>query len=412
VPVIKVNIKARAPLLISERRPDGQFRPSSSYIPGAVWRGALAQQMLNEGEPTNGDSDFAVLFTKDSAPQFRNAFPASVKRTENGEQFEVALPLPATAFSCKAESGFKAQGKHGVYDGLIDRLCCEELGIKAPYLPCCDDPSHETQGERVEAYGGFHLGEKSLATPLHLTTRVAINRRRKVAEPNLLYSPLVISESSPDRAPTAFSASLVFEEKDRGIVESRLNQLTHVGSGSARGFGRVDVTTEPIATDDLSNRLAAFNQWVSRRWRLWAQAECDRTPQHTPDNGAFFAVLLLADAVLRLDGWTPTVRLEPRMLGAGLEDTTLLRCYATAEYRGGWNTAWGLPKDTDLAARMSSVYVYHAPRRADDESLANALRDLEVRGVGDRSKEGFGQVRVCDEFHIQIQRSNAGGETL
>jgi CRISPR-associated protein Csx10 len=405
-----VNIKSRAPLLISERRPDGQFRPSSSYIPGAVWRGALAQQMLNASEPNDGNSDFATLFTKDSAPQFRNAFPARLEKTDNGEKFQTALPVPATAYSCKAESGFKAQGKHGVYDGLIDRLCCEESGVKAPYLPYCDDPSHETQGERVEAYGGFHLGGASLATPLHLTTRVAINRRRKVAEPNLLYSPLVISESAPGGAPTAFCASLAFEEKDREIIESWLKQLSHIGSGSARGFGRVDVTTEVVSADDLSDRLAKFNQWVSRRWRLWTQAECSGTPQHTPDEGAFFAVLLLADAVLRLDGWTPTVRLEPHLLGAGLEDSTLLRCYATAEYRGGWNTAWGLPKDTDLAARMSSVYVYHTPRRADDETLVNALRELEDRGVGDRRKEGFGQVRVCDEFHFQIQKSNLGGK--
>jgi CRISPR-associated protein Csx10 len=61
---------------------------------------------------------------------------------------------------------------------------------------------------------------------------------------------------------------------------------------------------------------------------------------------------------------------------------------------------------------MSSVYVYHTPRRADDETLVNALRELEDRGVGDRRKEGFGQVRVCDEFHLQIQKSNAGGNTL
>jgi CRISPR-associated protein Csx10 len=407
VPITNVKIKARAPLLISACRIDGQFRPSYPYIPGAVWRGSLAQQMLNAGEATGDGSEFAAIFTDDDAPLFRNAFPAHID--ENGN-FEGAIPLPATAFSCKAESGFKKQGKHGVFDSLIDRLCCEELGVRAPYLSYCDDSSHAHGGERVETFSGFHHDGRNISAPLHLTTRVAINRQRKVAEPNLLYSPLVISESAPDDTPTVFCGSIVMEEKVRAIVEPRLRQLAHIGSSASRGFGRVEVTSEPITTDDLSGRLRDFNEWIRKRWRLWEQIEHDRTPPHTPDNGAFFAVLLLADAVLRDDGWTPTVRLEPHMLGLDLQDVTLLRCYATPEYRGGWNTAWRLPKDTELVARMSSVYVYHTPRRADDEGLLNALCSLEERGVGERRREGFGQARVCDEFHIEVQNPTAGGE--
>jgi CRISPR-associated protein Csx10 len=302
---------------------------------------------------------------------------------------------------------------------LIDRLCCEELMVRAPYLPSCDDRSHVNGGDRVEAFSGFHQGGRSISAPLHLTTRVAINRQRKVAEPKLLYSPLVISESSPKKdtpnkaSATAFCASIVINERVREIIESRLHRLTHIGSSASRGFGRVEVTTEPITTDDLSlsRRLTDFNEWARKRWRLWEQTEHERTPPHTPDNGTFFAVLLMADAMLRADGgWTPTMRLEPHMLGEEFQNATLLRCYATPEYRGGWNTAWGLPKDTELVARMSSVYLFHTPRLADDEGLLNALRKLEERGVGERRREGFGQVRVCDEFHREIQNPNAGGE--
>src|SRR5437588_138571 len=97
------------------------------------------------------------------------------------------------------------------------------------------------------------------------------------------------------------------------------------------------------------------------------------------------------------------VRLEPEMLGDAGRSATLLRCYASADYRGGWNTAWRLPKDTEPAARMGSVYVYHTTDGVDDADWLAALRALEERGVGERRREGFGEVRVCDDFHGMIQ---------
>ena len=114
-------------------------------------------------------------------------------------------------------------------------------------------------------------------------------------------------------------------------------------------------------------------------------------------------MLLLSDAILRADGWVPSVRLEPEMLGAAGIGAALVRCYATADYRGGWNTAWGLPKDTELVAQMGSVYVYHTARRIDDPDWLSALTQLEEQGIGERRIEGFGQVRVCEEFHQVIQ---------
>jgi CRISPR-associated protein Csx10 len=411
VPILKVTITACAPLVFSERRPDGQFRASTSYVPGAVLRGALAQQLLNAGEATDGD--FAKLFTASSAPFFHNAYPA----VEADGECRASRPLPATAFSCKAESGFD---KHGVFDGLIDRLCHEELGVKIPYLPRCRHDDHKdergrNQGERVEAFGGLVVNHRSVSVPSQLTTRVAINRRRKAAEEGLLYSPLVISELKKERdkegqereIKTVFQGSILVSDKGE-VVKQRLEQLTHIGSGAARGFGQVEVKVEEAKTEDISARLEQFNQTIRQRWGLWKKLpHAINDPVHTADNGTFFAVLLVADAILRADDWTPTVRLEPSLLPPALQDASLVRCYATAEYRGGWNTAWGLPKDTELVARLGSVYVYHIAKPPADQGLLAALNELEEWGVGERRVEGFGQVRICDEFHQVIQEVKA-----
>jgi CRISPR-associated protein Csx10 len=402
MPVLKVSISALAPLVFSERKPGGQFRPSTPYVPGSVIRGALAQQFLDAGEI---DGSFRNLFTDRDAPLFRNAYPA-YSDSETDGTFISSRPLPATSFSCKAESGFTKQGNHGVFDGLIDRLCCELLGVEVPYLPRCNHPDHKDKGERVEAYGGFYAstlaGKYGASVPIQLSTRAAINRRRRVSEEGLLYSPLVISEAAKDGVITTFHGSVSVNDSNRAVVLDYLPKLTHVGGGASRGFGHVDVKLEGKDEDNLAERVKQFNDLVAQRWRAWGQLLHRQESPYTPDNGTFFSILLISDAILRGEDWVPTVRLIPEMLGSSGEHATLIRSYASVDYRGGWNTAWRLPKDIDLVARIGSVYVFHTTNRHDDETWLDGLRDLEGHGVGLRLVEGYGQVRVCDEFHQEI----------
>jgi CRISPR-associated protein Csx10 len=407
VPVLNVTITALSPLVFSERRPDGQFRHSSPYVPGAVIRGALAQQFIDAGG--EGTDEFHALFISSDAPLFRNAYPAHSDATTSSR------PLPATAYSCKADDGFNG---HGVFDGLIDRLCSESLNVVVLYLPRCNHESHGGRGERVETFGGFYTGtgessKRSINVPTHLTTRVALNRRRRVAEDKMLYSPLVISEASEDGSVTTFHGSVVAHDHDHQAIKNRLAALTHVGSGVARGFGHVDIKVEVEApeTDDLHARVRRFNELVRKRWKLWEQLQPERKangqdPSDNLENGTFFSIMLVSDAILREDYWNPTTRLTPEMLDAAGTNAKLLRCYAASEFRGGWNTAWRLPKDTELVARMGSVYVYHTTDNPEDEGWLSALRELEQRGIGERRREGFGQVIVCDDFHREIQEVN------
>jgi CRISPR-associated protein Csx10 len=420
VPVLKVIIRARAPLVFSERRPGGQFRPSELYVPGSVVRGALAQRLLDAG--VEDGEDFRTLFHGD-APLFRNAYPAAFHLAGEGVTLLPSRPLPATAYACKTRGGFEdepseyAGGSHGVFDGLVDRLCCETLGMVVPYVPRCNHPDHGGKGERVETRSGFYTltpqgKPREVRVGLRLTTRVAVNRRRKVAEDGMLYSPLVISETTKVKHAngevqfdTSFQGSIVADGACREVVERHLRQLTHIGSGASRGFGLVDVEAEVAHEDDPVSRVRKFNDLVARRWALWERvgAVSGSAPAHSPTRGTFFAVMLVSDAVLLEEGWSPTVRLVPEMLGKAGRNAKLLRCYTSADYRGGWNTAWRLPKDTELTARMGSVYVYHTTDGLDEAEWCDSLRALEESGVGERRREGFGQVRVCDEFHGEIQ---------
>ncbi|MEW6212953.1 MAG: CRISPR-associated RAMP protein Csx10, partial [Acidobacteriota bacterium] len=118
-----------------------------------------------------------------------------------------------------------------------------------------------------------------------------------------------------------------------------------------------------------------------------------------------FTIDLQSDAIL-LDetGWRPTMVLSAACLQREAqcnEPVEMARSYASYTYRSGWNAAHGLPKDVDVATTAGNVFVYRTP----SEKLSmwiERLTELERRGVGERRLEGFGQVKVCDEFHLTM----------
>jgi CRISPR-associated protein Csx10 len=407
MPILTFKITAKAPLVFSERRPDGQFRPCAPYIPGAVIRGALARRILEIRNAS--DPDFQALFVAPDQPQFHNAYPALVMN----DTLYSSRPLPATAYSCKTNGGFK---DHGVFDSLIDRLCVEEIKTMVPYLPRCNHSSHHGDEARIKAFSGFLVdmpdGKRTINVPSRLTTRVAINRRRNVAADSMLYSPMVLSETMFDEneggdRPTVYLASIVLLDKNhRDIVLTQLQALTHVGSGPARGFGKVSIEhMESIENyKPIDERIREFNETLARRRLLWEKLSRHQTADLSSSNGTYFSLLLSSDAILRKNGWAPTLNIDSSMLGKARDQADPVRCYATPDYRGGWNTAWQLPKDTELATRMGSVFVYRSKFSIQD--LVEPLQLLEEQGIGERRTEGFGQVRICDEFHQQIWEAN------
>jgi CRISPR-associated protein Csx10 len=85
----------------------------------------------------------------------------------------------------------------------------------------------------------------------------------------------------------------------------------------------------------------------------------------------------------------------------GLE-ATLIRSQATYGIIGGWNVSWDRPKATMLSANAGSVYLFRTQASLDD--IADALSQLEKRGIGERRQEGYGAVRGCDEFHLRATK--------
>ncbi|MBD1821818.1 CRISPR-associated RAMP protein Csx10 [Cyanobacteria bacterium FACHB-DQ100] len=404
---IELRIKAVSPLAIGRRKPGGSISEVEDYIPGTVIRGAIAGQILRESGRGSEDlatqgGDFESLFLSDQPAIFQNAYPAILAIKNQPRTIDIFC-LPATALSSKTNPGFTTKkGADGAFDTLIDRFCAESYGY--PHDPCT------LKGERVDNFSGFYCRVKDRyftpSTSKRLLTRVGINRRRATAEDDILYSIEVLNESKliKDEPVVYKSAILLPDEQLAGHLQQYIRDRAtsfRLGGSISRGLGAVEIITEPPAKIkfDVQARIHQFNKTLNERWEGWRRVF--RTPlTDVVTNRTFFTLSFQADAILA-ENWQRTMVISETMLKqfAGVQDESLQlhASYSSYDYRGGWNAAWGLMKDIELVTNKGSVYLFST---TNPNAWWQALSNLELKGVGERTSEGFGQVRVCDEFHL------------
>lgn len=434
---IELTILSQAPLAIGRQKPGGSVSEAEAYIPGSVIRGAIAGHILRLTDHRHSDlsqngGQFQALFLDQTAAVFHNAYPA-IARLNPQESCWVDDPiriLPATALSSKANGGFKIEGKPddeqkgGVFDTLIDRYCAEQ----------CDhayDPSCPNDNGRVEPFSGFYSCTdgssiehryRSHSTTTRFLTRVGINRRRATAQDEVLYSIEVLNESFVRSTKVKYPKWEYFAYRSHVWVQdpdladaltdyiNRHQDTFRLGGGVSRGLGRIRLQAKasPYQSDQaraaVETRIKTFNEALLKRWELWAVMR--QGEQTLPKKRTFFTLDLQSDAIFK-EHWQRTMIVSPAMLCAAATqtDTTvqLHASFASYGYRAGWNAAQGVMKEMELVTNRGTVFLYSTEQ---PEAWYSALAEREIWGIGDRTPEGFGQLRVCDEFHT-IFRENA-----
>jgi CRISPR-associated protein Csx10 len=423
---IQLLITAKSPLAIGRQKTGSSISDVETYIPGAVLRGAIAGLMIRQAQAEGTDfasdpeSDFKTLFI-DNQAIFHNAYPAITEvnnpaaNAKNNEpetilqiQSDVRV-MPATALSSKNASGFKPR-KNGVFDTLIDRFCADAYGQVY-------DPNCPTDGDRVDPFKGFYSiyggAYYSHSASSRLLTRVGINRRRATAEDQVLYSLQVLNETKrkDDQVEDmAFVGSIwVCDDLAESFTHylEQQSQYIRVGGATSRGLGKIEIKiispelTQPRST--AQQRTSDFNKTLRQRWKRWKIF--GNQPIIEIQNRCFFTLDLQSDAILT-EQWQRTMVILPAMLQQALGLTSgnlqLHAAYSSYSYRSGWSTAWGLPKDMELTTDRGSVYLFSIDE-GDRAVWESALERLEIWGIGNLTAEGFGQVKVCDEFHTILR---------
>jgi CRISPR-associated protein Csx10 len=425
---IHLKVTALSPLAIGRQKPGGSVSEAETYIPGSVIRGAIAALMLRQSQLSDtdftaqSDSDFNALFI-DGKALFLNAYPALAEIDDTLQVQPEVRVLPATALSAKNGGGFTP--KNGGFDSLLDRFCASEFDQ-------IYDPNCPTDGGRVDPFKGFYSKDNqgryhSHSVSTRLLTRVGINRRRATAEEAILYSIEVLEESKkhtpkmkdPQLEPMVFTGSILVEEDYANELLSYIQRCSseiRLGNSASRGLGKVKIDADIVdMVSEMQSRVDALNKALGKRWSLWTIFNRHRV---CPTNDRlFFSLGLQSDAILT-ENWRRTTVISEAMLQEKLQillnesglslnlqgDVKLHTAYSSYNYRSGWNAAWGLMKDTELTTDRGSVYLFSVDRAQQDGWL-EGLKLLEQRGIGDRTSEGFGQVKVCDEFHCVFREN-------
>lgn len=401
---IQLVIRAKSPLAIERQKTGSSVSDVETYIPGTALRGAIAGLMIRQAQAEGQDfaneleSDFKTLFI-DNQAIFQNAYPALTEHLTVNSEVRV---MPATALSSKNSSGFKPK-KNGVFDTLIDRFCADAYGQ-------IYDPNCPIDGDRVDPFKvlySIHDGTYySHSATSRLLTRVGINRRRATAEDQVLYSLQVLNETKrkDDHVEEmAFVGNIwVCDELANEFYNYLQQHSEHIriGGATSRGLGKIEIQSELVEHQStIQQRIDKFNRTLKQRWEQWKIFR--NQPNTEIQNRCFFTLDLQSDAILT-ENWLRTTVISPAMLQkiAGLTNGNLQlhAAYSSYSYRSGWNTAWGLHKDTELTTDRGSVYLFSI-NESDRVVWEKALENLEIWGVGNATAEGFGQIRVCDEFH-------------
>ena len=415
---IKLKITALSPLAIASKK-QGSVSEAEDYIPGSVIRGAIASQILQlsgntEQDLTTDGGDFQALFLNDQPAIFHNAYPAVP------EAINDIMVLPATAVSSKTSSGFKSKG-NGVFDTLIDRFCADAYNYS--YDPSDPKSLVDKTDTRVEPFGGFyscHDGEyRGHSVKKRFLTRVGINRQRATSEDDILYSIEVLNESfleNPQEKnwqPVVYQGEILVEDTLAQSLTQFINQNPHIfrlGGATSRGLGKVQIQAEiQDKKTDIQQRIATFNDTIISRWQLWSVF--GEPEENLLKNRTYFTIDLQSDTILT-ENWQRTTVISPSMLCefVGLDDEfaqltheeakdnfiKLEVAYSSYNYRSGWNFAWGLMKDVELVTNRGAVYLFSTNQL---DIWIDKLQELELKGVGDRTCEGFGQVHICNQFH-------------
>lgn len=408
---IELEIKALSPLAISRHKPGGSISECEDYIPGSVIRGAIASQILKQSGKqfdnlSNDGGDFQELFLSDTPAIFQNAYPSikiKGKLIPKGRIEEIKV-LPATALSSKNKSGFKTENKNGVFDSLIDRFCAEHYGFS--YEPNCP----EEKGGRVEPYTGFYSKYNAKYYSLNLTkrllTRVGINRKLATSEEDILYSIQVINESQTSKKnekSVIFKSAIIIS--DNKILE-KIQQFINIngcnfrlGGSTSRGLGKVRIRAEELEIKhNIKEKIDTFTNQLQVRWDKWSIF--GNPLQELPKNRTYFSLNLQSDAILT-EKWQRSTVISTQMLqnftDVNDESLQLEAAYSSYDYRSGWNSAWGLMKDIELVTNKGAVYLFSTKQ---PQIWYAALAGLEFKGVGERTCEGFGQIEVCNDFHL------------
>ncbi|MHA1757001.1 MAG: type III-D CRISPR-associated RAMP protein Csx10 [Promethearchaeota archaeon] len=378
-----MSLTPKTPIRIGYIKSKFNFLSTLDFIPGTVIRGAVVEYFIQ-----NNMISQIKEFIKNV--KFGFFYPSTNSLLQS-------YYLPLTALTCKAHPGFKNSGNHGVFDKLIALIAYYEL--KNTYKAIFPVPFRfncirsECKSITVP-FSGFYIVENQEYRKVNIKkcsqTKVAINRYRKIAEKEMLYSI------------TAVSPNVVFNGKiegDKNDIETVLEALKEngIGSHTTRGFGKVEAKIIEIKKESLKERFIKFNETLKKIWEDLIAIAINKGDLPPKPQSQYFSIDLITPAILKING-IPTLKLKFNLDGTQFEPLFYI---TSSFFIGGWSSAWGLPKNTTYGPKMGSTYVFRI-NNINNPNFFDELEKFENEGIGEKKFEGYGDIFICHPFHLEV----------
>lgn len=364
----------------------GYASQTLDYVPGTSIRGAVARLYLRRPGKNPTSDEFLSLFHSDDVV-FGDAVPLG------------ANVIPLSAHTRKNSKGFRQDV--GVAGGVSDLLLFPERRPK-------DEVVVAMSGWYVKDHGAYRKASACTAISAH----TAHNSGTKAREEAGLFAREYIEDEQ--------SFECVIKTDADGIIEDLLKPpgCLLVGQAKSRGWGELAVSTvfsadnPPLPPASVIERIARFQLGYSE------DSKCGETDEllsltEANENKLRFSLTLFSNAIV-LDPWLrPQSMIYEDLLMAALKGAganieanspTLLNAFSRVTQVHGWNAAHKLPKPVDWAISMGSAFLYEigVKNKTELDCIVNALWRLQCGGIGVRRNEGFGSLRVCDQFHLEV----------
>ncbi len=407
-----LHLRLEEPLLIRDKKGVGNILQTKDYIPGTTLRGALAFAYLTLNGNSAEDETFRKFFLENKI-RYGPSYPV-----ESGANYP-SQPIPATARSCKYNPGFiiklpiQKDEPHGVLDILfpwIFYLWNEKNNANFPhqYRKCLPDTwgLNVQCGAPIEPFTGFYFIDKNykfkkIEIKKRLIQRTAINEWTQTAAANKLYSIEFIEEGQD------FIAEIWIDDSIQGDFKQFIDDKNEILIGGKKNIASGRVSIELKDPTPFPNR-EELKQRFDNINNAFAQF-CQTHGKNLTDNFTFFTATLQSDAIIQ-DKWFQYKNFidihdlksaiqngDPSIL----DSFNLFHSWINTDTIAGWNLApnYKLPRRNELIIKAGSVFVYISEKGVNANKLIGLLEQIEANGIGDRTTEGFGAIRFCDEFH-------------
>ncbi len=371
---MKLRLEVLSPVTISCSYTSINEIYTVDYIPATVLRGVLASVYIKEkgiSDPME-DNLFKEIFLSGKCI-FGNLY------------YNEASLLPLSALSCKYNSGFIPDA-HGVKDMVIPRLKNDMKCLES--CSCCNAP--------MDNFRGFYKRERGCFTkvevPKRLIARTAINPMRETAAHGELFSMEAINEGS------FFTGRLYVDNGLKDKVSEFLNSReVRIGTARSRGQGHCKVWVhDEASTDNLIERFDRFNSLVG-------------------DKHTYFSITLLSDMIVfdrylrYCSNLTLDTLLEYLSVDSTISNNFKLDFWISGTRKiSGWNSApnVSLPKEDVVAIEKGSVFVFKSNNPLPEAVKVRIISELKriPEFIGERVTEGFGQVSICNKFHLEFYK--------